>query len=153
MTPCYEYVSSEMPFRVRRRVRWSECDPAGVVYAGRFADYLLDTCGLFFTQIGFGPGDRLYQGRPFGLPAKHFSLTFATSLYPEDEFDMEVRVAEVRNRTFDLVITAKLLDGRVAFEGKCAPICIIPEVRQSIPIPEALRDALVPHLLEKEATP
>ncbi len=36
-----EYVTGYAPFTVRRTARWHECDPAGVVYAGNFTDYLL----------------------------------------------------------------------------------------------------------------
>lgn len=151
MALCYEWVCSEMPFRVRRRVRWSECDPAGVVYAGRFTDYLLDACSLFFSQIGFGHGDRDRGGEPLGLPAKHMSLTFATSLYPEQEFDIRVSVTAIRMRTFDLAIEATLMDGRTVFEGKLSPICIVPGVRRSIPIPDALRSALDSHRTGKRA--
>ena len=46
-----EYVSSTRPFTVRRRVRWSECDPAGVVFAGNFSIYLHNAVALFRTEM------------------------------------------------------------------------------------------------------
>lgn len=152
MKLCYEYVSSEMPFKVHRKVRWSECDPAGVVYAGRFSDYLLDACGLFFCHLGYGHGQRGEDDENIGLPAKYISLTFIASLYPEDIFETEIRVAEIRNRTFDLIATARLTNGKTAFEGKCSPICINPDIRKSILIPSGLRSALAPYHISEEPT-
>ena len=34
MIDSYESVVSRTPLVVRRRVRWADCDPAGVVYTG-----------------------------------------------------------------------------------------------------------------------
>ncbi len=152
MKLCHEYISSDMPFKVRRTVRWSECDPAGVVYAGRFTDYLLDACSLFFSHIRFGHGQRKADGEAFGLPAKHMSLTFMASLYPDEIFETEIRVAEIRNRTFDLLATARNMDGRTIFEGQCSPICIKPHVRESMPLPNGLRDKLLQYLIAREQT-
>ncbi|MCA1457078.1 hypothetical protein I6F35_28325 [Bradyrhizobium sp. BRP22] len=45
-----EVIISKVPFRVRRAVRWSECDPAGVVYTGQFSEYLLSSIYLFSTS-------------------------------------------------------------------------------------------------------
>jgi len=41
MNESVEIVVSDSPFTVRRRVRWSDCDPAGAVHTGRFAEYLI----------------------------------------------------------------------------------------------------------------
>ena len=59
-----EYVLSERPFVVRRTVRWGDCDPAGVVYTGRFTDYLLGAVGLFTDHLagGAAPGRGAWCG-------------------------------------------------------------------------------------------
>ena len=41
-----EYLLSERPLTVRRRVRWGECDPAGVVYTATFADYAISAAAF-----------------------------------------------------------------------------------------------------------
>ncbi len=37
---CTEAVLADTPFVVRRRVKWGECDPAGVVYTPSFSEYV-----------------------------------------------------------------------------------------------------------------
>ena len=50
----YEHVVSRVPFVVRRKVRWSDCDPAGVVFTGKFAEYVLDFVTLFYAEMAEG---------------------------------------------------------------------------------------------------
>jgi Predicted thioesterase len=140
-------VLSEAPFVVRRTVRWADCDPAGVVYTGRFNEYLLGAVMHFMSHIGFAPDSR---EAGIGLPCKHMSLTFHVSLYPGDVVDMRIGVKEIRQHTFDLVAAAHLLDGRLAFEGTFSPVCIRSDVRERTAIPEALRSALTPYLTNLE---
>lgn len=137
-----EAVVSQMPFTVRRVARWNDCDPAGVVYTGKFTDYLLGAIMHFLRHIGYGPGGRPGLQQNVGLPCKHMSLTFHASLYPDDVVDIQIAVGQIRNRTFDLTAMAYFTDGRLAFEGQFTPIAIRTEVRQSIDIPMPLRQAL-----------
>ena len=43
-----EYIVSELPLVVRRRVKWGECDPAGVVYTVSFSEYVISAAELFY---------------------------------------------------------------------------------------------------------
>ena len=52
MNDTLESVVRDRPFTVRRTIRWADCDPAGVVYAGHYADYLIDTVMHFMRHIG-----------------------------------------------------------------------------------------------------
>ena len=51
MNDSVEHVVSTHPFTVRRRIRWGDCDPAGVVYTGRFVEYLLGAVDLRSEMI------------------------------------------------------------------------------------------------------
>jgi YbgC/YbaW family acyl-CoA thioester hydrolase len=132
-----------------RVVRWGDCDPAGVVYAARYSEYLVDAVMSFLDRTGYGvtaPGG----SSDVGLPCKHMALTFNVSLFPGDVIDIDVRVAEIREHTFDLVVKARLPDERLAFEGSFAPICIDRETRKRVRIPVGLRQALALHFPERE---
>lgn len=144
MSDITEHVVNERPFIVRRQVRWSDCDPAAVVYTGRFSAYLLDAVMLFYRQIGWSPKP---WGAPdrVGLPCKHMSLTFHRSLVPDDVIDIHIDVTAVRERSFDLGARAYLPDGELAFEAGFSPICIQPDTWVSTLIPAALREALAAH--------
>lgn len=150
MNESSEIVVADLPFTVRRVARWSDCDPAGVVFTGRFTDYLLGAIMHFYRRIGYGAGGHEGRENGVGLPCKHMSLTFHASLYPEDAVDIRVEVGEIRTHTFDLIARAFLPDGRLAFEGRFTPIAIRSGVRESVDVPVALREALQPYLLSRE---
>jgi acyl-CoA thioesterase FadM len=147
MIETYERVISRMPFRVRRRVRWAECDPAGVVYTGKFAEYLLSAVSLFYENLVAGSYRQFTGQLGVDTPCRGLELDFRGALWPDDEFTMMVSVGEIRRSTFDLLVDAVQDSGRDVFHGRFTPI-LIPKggERRSIEIPEAYRAALEPHL-------
>jgi 4-hydroxybenzoyl-CoA thioesterase len=135
-----ESVISRVPFIVRRRVRFGDCDPAGIVYTPRFADYAVSAMDLFLSDLMGGP--YLESLPDLQTPIKALSFVFSAPLRPNDEFDMTVTVRELRTRTFDLAVVAT--HGSVtAFEVAMTPICTNASgERRSIRIPETLRTLL-----------
>lgn len=68
------------PFTVRRIALWRDCDPAGVVYAGNFSDYLLDATALLRRHV-FGLGWRaIRETTGVDTPAKALSPAIAGRL-------------------------------------------------------------------------
>ena len=136
-----ESVVNTLPFTVRRRVRFGDCDPAGIVYTVRFSDYVLSAMDLFLNELLGGP--HLQQLGDVQTPMKALSFVFLASMKPDDEFELVVSVSAVRTRTFDLAIVATLLSGVRTFEAVITPICSTAgEGRRSVPIPGALRTLL-----------
>jgi acyl-CoA thioester hydrolase len=128
---------------VRRRVRFGDCDPAGVVYTVRFSDYVVSAMDLFFAEL-FG-AKRAEQAGMFGvdMPLKALQFTFLRALRCDDEFAMVVTIGEIRHRTFDLKIAALSELDEGVFDATLTPICIHTSgERRSIPIPDAMRRRL-----------
>lgn len=143
MVNSYESVLSLNPFVVSRRVRWSECDPAGVVYTGKFTDYMLGVVNLFYANLG-GVGLRtLLKDSGVSVPCRGMELDFVDALWPEDEFLMRLNVTLLGNSTFELRIVAERNDGKVVFRGRFTGICIPSETpRRRVSMPPVLREAL-----------
>ena len=137
-----EHVVSLAPFVVRRRVKWGDCDPAGVVYTVTFGEYLISAVELFYGTLFESTPQRMKDEQGFGTPSRALSFDFRASLWPDDEFDMRVTVDEIRQRTYVLDITATTATGEVAFVAKLTPICVARGERRAIPVPDALRRAL-----------
>jgi acyl-CoA thioesterase FadM len=139
-----EELISRCPFVVRRVARWTECDPAGVVYAGNFAEYALSAFHLFRRHALGGSLQAIRENAGVDLPAKALSLVFNGSLWPDDVFDMEIYVGEIRTRTFDFEIAAtRADDGSSVFTGTLGVICVnAADRRIAAPIPAGLRRGL-----------
>lgn len=143
MNECAEYVLSRTPFVVRRKARWNECDPAGIVYTGRYTDYLLDAARLFADQIAGGDMMALMREHGLATPARSMSLEFMRPMFPGDVADIRVWVGGVREHSFEFRCEASGVDGSFLFAGRCALVCVSAEHRISAQIPPAVRDALL----------
>lgn len=139
----YEYVVSRSPFVVRRKVRWSDCDPAGVVFTGKFVEYVLNFASLFYAELAQGakPMEWLHS-LGVVMPVKGMEFEFHGALWPEDEFDLSGHVLEIREHSFDIAIEGAQADGRRVMSARFSPICIRSDARVRAPIPPQLLQAL-----------
>ncbi|MEJ8859912.1 thioesterase family protein [Variovorax robiniae] len=143
MIDSYESVVSRRPFVVRRRVRWSDCDPAGVVYTGKFTEYVLNAATLFASELAQGEPAAWRRSLGVDTPCKGMALEFHRALWPEEEFEMLLDVPEVREHGYDLRIEATQ-SGTPIFSARFSPICIRRDARVRAPIPVELLNALAP---------
>jgi len=137
-----EWVISTTPFVVRRRVKWGDCDPAGVVYTVTFSEYVLSAAELFYERLFGTTPQRAKEEQGFGTPSRALSFDFRRSLRPDEEFDMTVEVGAIGTRTYRLDVTGRTADGSVAFIAQLTPVCIARDERRAIDVPAALRTAL-----------
>ena len=142
MSKTYEAVISQRPLVVSKRVRWADCDPAGVVFTGKFNEYMLIAVNYFFDEIGGGNYFQWVKDLNVDTPCKGLDMDFQGALWPEDEFEMHCTVSAIREHGYDICIDAKQADGRRVFTGRFSPICISREVRKRVPIPDAMRARL-----------
>jgi acyl-CoA thioesterase FadM len=137
-----EQIIGTRPFVVKRRVRWGECDPAGVAYTGNFPHYLLSAVTLFHEFLYGDEPARFRQQLDIETPCKSLTLTFDRALWPNEFFEMHVRVGDIRNSSYDIHVQGMLADGMSVFKGVFSPICIARSERRSIPIPKEWRSIL-----------
>jgi acyl-CoA thioesterase FadM len=137
-----ERVLSALPLVIRRRVKWGDCDPAGVVYTVTFSEYVVSAAELFYGALFETTPQRAKREQGFGTPSRSLSFDFLRSLRPDDEFDMTVTVTDIRERTYVLDVTGRTPEGEVVFVANLTPVCVARDERRSIEIPEAFRQAL-----------
>lgn len=142
MSKSYEALTSSLPLVVTKRVRWADCDPAGVVYTGKFNEYMLTAVNYFFDELGNGHYFQWIKDLNVDTPCKGLDMEFHGALWPEDEFDMHCRVSAIREHSYDIRTEARQKDGRRVFTGRFSPICISRQVRQRALIPQVMLDAL-----------
>ena len=129
-------------FSVQRRVRWGECDPAGVMYTPRFADFVVDAFLDFLEHLLGAPLEARLRELDCGTPAMSLNLEFERSLWPGELVTLDVSVAEVRRRSFDLVVRATMEDGQPAFRARVGIVCVYHTRREARAIPEPLLERL-----------
>jgi acyl-CoA thioesterase FadM len=137
-----EFVVHRDPFTVRRRVRWSDCDPAGVVYAGNFTEYLLSATDLFKQNLKVGGRIMTADHREYHTPGKALSLVYLSPLWPDDVFDIAVYAGRVGTRTSDVLALASRVDDQSpVFMGRMTSIYVSrADRRQTVAIPDEVRE-------------
>lgn len=145
MKDSHESVISRQPLVIAKQVRWADCDPAGVVYTGRFTAYLLTAVDYFFENLGNGNYFEWIKTLQVDTPCKGLDMEFHRALWPQDWFEMHCSVPTLREHSWDIRIEAVQADGRRVFTGRFSPICISRQVRKRVPIPDPLRAALQRH--------
>ncbi len=132
----------EQPFTSERRVRWGECDPAGVVYTPRFGDYVAEAFHTFMESLLGDPLSRKMPELDLGTPVKSLQFVFHRSLWHDDEFRISTLGGDIRNRSFDLAMEAHDTGGRHVFSARLGIICVHTVQRESQAIPQALKERL-----------
>ena len=150
-----ESVVDLCPFTVRRRVRWIECDPAGVVFAGRFPEFMYAALLLFKKHI---LGEELPgRGKQLAVdaPAKALEMVYLGSLWPDDEFDMRIYSGGSGRRTSHFLVHAVRSEGAEdVFVGRSSTIYIPGDDRtKSVEVPDQIRQRLDAYAAETGEVP
>ncbi|WP_287183639.1 thioesterase family protein [Paraburkholderia sp.] len=138
-----ESLVSVDPVTIRRRVKWGECDPAGVVYTVTFSEYVISAAEIFYGVLFDCPPQKAKQREGFGTPTRALSFDFERSLRPDEEFEIVVTVGDVRQRSYVLNMVARTLEKEPVFTAELTPVCVARDERRSIDIPDNFRRALL----------
>jgi len=139
-----ERMISTLPVVVRRRVKFGECDPAGVVYTPVFSEYTLSAYQWFLQAMLGGPMFAAMKRVGFDSPIKALTFEFRNMLVTEQVFDMTCRVTDIRTRTFDIEVTGRSTTETPhdIYVAKITPIMLSRSEKRSIEIPADLREKM-----------
>src|SRR5881296_3276301 len=134
-------MTGEYPFAYRQRVRFGETDMQGVVY---YANYLL------FAEVGrvaylraLGIDyrrDLIERGADFTIGEA--SVRYQAPLRFDDEYDIRVRVGEMRHSSWTLEYAIDRADGMHCADVSTIQVMIDRKSSRAIRIPAELRQIL-----------
>ena len=131
------------PFKVRRRVLFGDCDPAGFIYTPRIPYFVVEATHEFLSaRLGAPPVRRILE---LGIlpAARALSIEFLSPLTWDDEIEIHVTVSEVRSHSFSFAVEAINSKGLPTFKAKFTQVCVSPETKRPVEVPEELRRALL----------
>jgi YbgC/YbaW family acyl-CoA thioester hydrolase len=82
------------------KVRWSEADPAGVVFYPRFFEWFDLGTEALFESLGLPWPEMFPAERIVGVPIVESGARFVSPVRYGDEVRIQTTVSEVRERTF-----------------------------------------------------
>lgn len=136
-------------FHHRRRVEFSDTDMAGIMHFANYLRFMESAEHAFLRSLGVSP-HAASDGATLGWPRVNVSCEFKRPLRFEDEVDLHLTVAALRDKSIDYLFSMRRCqaDGTPGDEvavGRMTTVCVrfVPgEPLKAVSIPEALASRL-----------
>ena len=134
------------PFSTQRLIRFSHCDPAGIVYFVNFFDMIGAAVEDWFREAVGLPLQEMHQKRRVGFPIVNTGCEFSRPCHLGDTLVLELAIARLGRSSIEFRI-----DGRVGAEAKFRARHKVAMVSldnfKSAPIPQDMRSKMEPYVL------
>jgi acyl-CoA thioester hydrolase len=137
----------QLPFAVRERVRWSDCDPLGIIYYGAYIRYFEAAEHEMFRAAGL-PYEVMRVQRHEQLPRKAFAVEFHSPAQMDELLEVRTGVARIGETSITLRFEA--YDAEAGTHRASASLTVVCVDKESItkrPLPEFVKEALRPYLV------
>jgi 4-hydroxybenzoyl-CoA thioesterase len=102
----------------RRRVRFGDCDPAGIVYFPRFFDWFHQAMESWFDQALGLPYAELITAERMGFPCVHTEADFKAGCRLGEDLVVELSVEKLGNSSVTLAYRVLGPDGSLRVTGR-----------------------------------
>ena len=127
------------PFRHRIRVRYSECDPQGVVFNANYFAYFDIALTELWREVAGGYAEMMEDG--LDMQVVEASARYKAPARFDDELDIDIEVT--RLGTTSMVTDLAIRRGdTLLVEGRLAHVFVDAKTLAKTPIPDRLRTAL-----------
>jgi acyl-CoA thioester hydrolase len=107
-------------YRLRRRVQFVEVDSAGIVHFSHFFRYFEEAEHALWREAGLMIARR---GAGVGFPRVSASFDYHSPLRLEEEFDVTVRIAELKSKSIRYTCSITRGETRIA-TGSTVIVCV-----------------------------
>jgi len=133
-------------FRRAHRIRFSECDPAGIVFYPQYFVMFNDLLEAWVDQLLPDGGFAGYiLGRRQGMPSVRIEADFKAISRMGDDVTLTLDVAHLGSRSLVLELACRGSDGQLRMQARQTLVTTSLVTHEAIPIPPELRHALEAH--------
>ena len=126
-----------------QKIRYSDCDPQGIVFNGNYARYWDDALTDWFQDAGYG-GPEL-GGSGVEVVTAHMSIDFRDSASLGDVLETFVAVEKFGNSSMTVGFTTRRQsDNTVVVDGTEVLVFVDPEHFRPVAVPDAVKATLAP---------
>ena len=139
--------ATHFPFAVQERVRWSDCDPLGIIYYGTYIRFFEVAEHEMFRRAGL-PYELMRVERKVQLPRKAFQVEFHSPAEMDELMEIRVGVAKIGTTSLTLRFEAfRARDLVHRASATLTVVCVEKETIAKQPLPDFVKAALTPFLL------
>jgi len=134
-------------FTTERKIRFSHCDPAGIVYFVNFFDMVSGAVEDWFGEaIGFTFNEMHIQRR-VGFPIVNTGCEFFRPCHLGDRLELELAIAGLGNSSIEFAVTGRVA-GDEKFRARHKVALMSLDSQRAMPIPEDMRERMQPYVKE-----
>ena len=135
------FVPPEGAFTRSVTVRFSHCDPAGIVYFPHYFDIFNGLIEDWYTEeLGYNYAE-LIMGTRFGFPFVHLDCDFKIPSRMGDVIDLTLLVEKIGRSSLGIAIVCHK-DGMERLRAHMVTAMMSLESKQAVPLPQDLRDKI-----------
>jgi acyl-CoA thioester hydrolase len=126
-----------------QKIRYSDCDPQGVVFNGNYARYWDDALTDWFEEAGYGGAE--LGGSGVDVVTARVEMDFRSSAGLGDLLETAVEVERVGTTSMTVGLsTRRLSDDTVVTEGREILVFVDPHDFRPTAVPESIKSDLAP---------
>ena len=126
-----------------QKIRYSDCDPQGIVFNGNYPRYWDDALTDWFEDAGYG-GDGLGDSG-LDVVAARLEMDFEQAARLGDTLETAIEVERFGNSSMTVgFITRRLSDGEVVTRGREVIVFVDGETFRPVTVPASVRSVLAP---------
>ena len=134
-------------FVTERKIRFSHCDPAGIVYFVNFFDMVNAIVEDWFAEaVGFD-FEELHIQRRVGFPIVNTGCEFFRPCHLGDRLQLELAIARLGNSSIEFAVTGRV-GGEEKFRARHKVALMSLDSQRAMPIPQDMREKMRPYVKE-----
>jgi 4-hydroxybenzoyl-CoA thioesterase len=133
-------------FTTERKIRFSHCDPAGIVYFVNFFDMVSGAVEDWFSEaFGFDAHSTFIRNR-VGFPIVNTSCEFFRPCHLGDRLKLELTIAKLGRSSIEFGVTGKVGEEE-KFRARHKVVLMSLETQRALPIPMDMREKMEPYVV------
>jgi 4-hydroxybenzoyl-CoA thioesterase len=132
-------------FSIERKIRFSHCDPAGIVYFPNFFDMINAVVEDWFADVIGLPFQTMHLERRLGFPIVDTRCQFVRPCHLGDRLAIELAIARLGRSSIEFAIRGRV-GGEEKFIGNHKVALVSLDSFKSMPIPDDLRVKMQPYV-------
>jgi 4-hydroxybenzoyl-CoA thioesterase len=134
-------------FVTERKIRFSHCDPAGIVYFVNFFDMVNAIVEDWFAEaVGFD-FEELHIQRRVGFPIVNTGCEFFRPCHLGDRLTLELQIATLGSSSIEFAVTGRV-GGEEKFRARHKVALMSLDSQRAMPIPQDMREKMRPYVKE-----
>lgn len=133
-------------FTTERKIRFSHCDPAGIVYFVHFFDMVSGAVEDWFSEaFGFDAHSTFIRSR-VGFPIVNTGCEFFRPCHLGDRLELELVIARLGRSSIEFSVTGRV-GGEEKFRARHKVALMSLETQRALPIPADMREKMEPYVV------